>query len=421
MEGSTGTIKTNYYKENLNIMLYSTGKFISSFGTYIYTFAIGLYVLRLTGSGLSFVANLILSIIPTVVINPAAGVFADRFNKKVLIVTMDILSGVILLVLYLLSLKNGLSLSMIYTATFSLTVFTTIFDISLESGIPNIVSEKRLMFINSLGKIIDASSSVLGPMLGGLVFAFVDIKFFIIINGISFIISGVSELFIYFNVSLKAADKKISISKFIYDIQEGFSYLFQKKELVKMITLFISINFFLSLSVSVPLPYIINNVLKLSSKYFGIIEAAFPVGVIVGAIFVGQATKKISYEKLIFFVGIILGSCMISLGLPILIVYGKASEAFYLIYYFLISVVMGINISFLDIPAVYILQKNVTEEFRGRVMSLLVSLGKIISPIALLLAGILVNHSPSYAISMIGGIILILFNAALIEKDNRNK
>ena len=56
------------------------------------------------------------------------------------------------------------------------------------------------MSINSISKIIDSVSLILGPMLGGIVFAVLDIKIFIIINGISFILSGISILFIHFKL-----------------------------------------------------------------------------------------------------------------------------------------------------------------------------------------------------------------------------
>ncbi|MBL2323067.1 MFS transporter, partial [Klebsiella pneumoniae] len=87
-----------------------------------------------------------------------------------------------------------------YTTTFLMTVFTTFFGIGLEAAKPNIVSKERLMSLNSISKIIDSISLILGPMLGGIVFAVFDMKTFIIINGISFILSAISILFINFKL-----------------------------------------------------------------------------------------------------------------------------------------------------------------------------------------------------------------------------
>ncbi len=95
----------NNKKEMKNLFLYSTGKTISIFGTAIYNFALGLYVLKQTGSALSFAVTLILGIIPMVIINPFAGVIADKVNKKTLVVLMDFLSGILLISVYILCMN----------------------------------------------------------------------------------------------------------------------------------------------------------------------------------------------------------------------------------------------------------------------------------------------------------------------------
>lgn len=74
-------------KESINFLLYSLGLLVSLFGTNVYTFTIGLYVLKVTGSGLSFATTLVLSTIPVVLINPFAGVLADKLNRKILVVS----------------------------------------------------------------------------------------------------------------------------------------------------------------------------------------------------------------------------------------------------------------------------------------------------------------------------------------------
>lgn len=129
-------------KELLNIGLFSIASFISVFGTSIYNFAISLYVLNITGSGLNFAMTLVIGALSTVIVNPFAGVLADKINKKLLAVITDTLNGMLLLVLYILTIGHPLSLSMIYLSTFILNVFSNIYGISIETAKPNLVSEK---------------------------------------------------------------------------------------------------------------------------------------------------------------------------------------------------------------------------------------------------------------------------------------
>ncbi len=288
-------------QELRNICLYSIAKTVSIFGSSIYNFALGLYVLQITGSALNFAITLILGTIPMIVMNPFAGVIADKVDKKKLVVCMDLLSGCLLITVYIVSSYYGLNLFIIYTTTFLMTGFTTFFGIGLEAAKPNIVSKERLMSLNSISKIIDSISLILGPMLGGIVFAVFDMKTFIIINGISFILSAISILFINFKLCEQNINEECSIREinFIKDIKEGCSYLMERESLKNTFRILISFNFFLGFAVTVPLPYIINTVLNLSSKQFGLIQGTFPIGMIVGAIIVKKITNRFSYSNLL--------------------------------------------------------------------------------------------------------------------------
>jgi MFS family permease len=400
-----------------NLFLYCAGKTVSIFGTSIYSFALGLYVLKLTGSGLSFAVTLILGIIPMIIINPFAGVIADKFNKKTIVISMDLLNGILLVSVYLLCMKVELTLSLIYATTFLLTVFTTFFGVGMEAAKPNIVSEKRLMSINSISKIIDSISSILGPMLGGMVFAIFDIKTFIIINGISFILSGLSMLFIDFKLS----NDKVAVSEKIHvmrDIKDGFQYLVGKKNILSLFILLISMNFFLGFAVTVPLPYIINTVLKLGSREFGMIEGAFAVGMIVGALFVKKVTARFSYSILLKYLCFALSLFMVISGIPVMFGNIQLDSLVYTVVYCVIMFFFGLSVAFIDIPLAYFMQREIPDEYRGRVMSIGISIGKTMLPLAMILAGVLLGLVPAYVMPVAGGILFLLFNLRPSGKIN---
>lgn len=405
-------------REISNFILFILGKFVSIFGTSIYAFAMGLYVLKLTSSALNFATTLVLSIIPMVIVNPFAGVMADRFDKKKLVVIMDLANGVLLITLYALSLLYGLNIQIIYVSTFIMTIFTTIFGISFETAKPNIVSDKMLMKVNSISKVIDSICSILGPVVGGLIFSFIDIKFFVILNGVSFILSGISEMFIDFNYNHDEQERIKEQVDFFQDIKDGFKYMAKRKKLLSMFGIFISLNFFMGLSITIPMPFIINNVLNLGSKYYGIIEATFPIGIIIGAIFVNKVSKKLSYSKLLIYTSFILSLCMIMIGLPVLFIKIRFSNLAYLMYYSTILVVAGIAISFIDIPIISILQRIIPDEYRGRVLSIGISIGKIILPAALIVSGLLINSIPAYILTFTGGFLLSIINTFILKGNN---
>lgn len=407
-------------QELRNICLYSIAKTVSIFGSSIYSFALGLYVLQITGSALNFAITLILGTIPMIVMNPFAGVIADKVDKKKLVICMDLLSGCLLITVYILSSYYGLNLFIVYTTTFLMTVFTTFFGIGLEAAKPNIVSKERLMSINSISKIIDSVSLILGPMLGGIVFAVFDIKIFIIINGISFILSGISILFIHFklfefNINEECPKRRIN---FIKDIKEGFSYLIEKESLKNTFRILISLNFFLGFAVTVPLPYIINTVLNLSSKQFGIIQGTFPVGMIIGAILVKKITNRFSYSYLLKKLSSMLAVFMIISGIPVPFKSFEVNDFVYVITYCVVMFFLGLIIALIDIPLIYFMQKEIPDEYRGRVLSIGLSIGKMMQPIALALSGLVLNYIPAYTLPITGGIVFLILNKAYSNKLN---
>lgn len=408
-------IRLSDSKEISNLVLFSLGKGISVFGSSIYTFAIGLYVLKITESGLSYAANLFFGLIPVIIFNPIAGVMADRFDKKKIVIIMDLLNGLLFIMLYFVTLISNLSILIIFLSSFLTTVFTTIFGISIDTAKPNMVSEEKLMNINSISKIIDSIAMIIGPVIGGLIYVLMDINSFILVNGLSFVFSAALEVFIDFKYNFEDMNTEEAKKGLIKDMKEGFKYIMVRKDIMKIINIFITLNFFISFSVTVPLPFIINNVLKLTPKELGLIQSSFPVGMILGAIFVKRVFEKISYNKLLILVSILLSTSMISLGIPLLFLSLRINSIFYLLYYSIIMIAFGIFIAFIDIPILYLLQKIICDEFRGRVLSIGMSIGKIVAPIALIISGLLINILPPYFLPMTGGSLLLIFNIIILK------
>ncbi|MGV2527656.1 UNVERIFIED_CONTAM: MFS transporter, partial [Bacillus thuringiensis] len=205
---------------------------------------------------------------------------------------------------------------------------------------------------------------------------------------------------------------------FIEDIKEGYSYLLERKSLKNTFSILISLNFFLGFAVTVPLPYIINTVLNLSSKQFGMIQGTFPIGMIVGAILVKKITDCFSYSYLLKKISFMLAIFMIVSGIPVLFKSIVVNNLVYVTTYCMIMFFLGFMIAQIDIPLMYFMQNEIPEEYRGRVLSIGLSLGKIMQPIALAISGLLLNFIPAYTLPIAGGIVFFTLNKILTNKLN---
>ncbi len=79
---------------------------------------------------------------------------------------------------------------------------------------------------------------------------------------------------------------------------------------------------------------------------------------------------------------------------------------------------LGIAISFIDIPIIYMLQTSVSEEYRGRVLGIVISIGRIVVPMALIISGWLINVLPASFSPLLGGVLYILFIVGYIKNNN---
>jgi len=397
-------------KELRNLILYASGRAVSSLGSIIYSFAIGLYVLNSTGSGMKFAVTLLVSFLPSLLLTPFAGVLADRFDKKKIVVNMDMLNGLLFILFFIYITLNDITLTGVYITSFLTNAITSFFGIAFEAAKPQLVYKERLQLINSLSQIIHSISNILGPVIGGLIYAFVDIKIFILFNGISFVLSSISEMFIDFKFNLIDDNHINKINDVFKDLKDGFKYVIDQKMIMGMYTFFLGMNILMSLAVQVPLPYILNTHLNIGSEAYGIIFGCLPIGMILGALTVGIIVKKVSVKKLYISIGIVAGFLTIIIGLPYFVPTIVISRTSTIVYYGLIMLVFGSIISLVDVPFATHLQKNVDAKYLGRVWGILIPMIKVANPLGFLLSGVLIEIINPFLIPFICGIIFIIFS-----------
>jgi len=216
-----------------------------------------------------------------------------------------------------------------------------------------------------------------------------------------------------FNSKVEALKENIKIS-FKNDIIEGFNFIGKRADIKKILGVLIAVNFFMSLGATVPLPYIINNVFMLSPKYYGIINGMFPLGIIVGALFVRRIIEKYSHDAIMTFTGIMLSLCTISLGIP-LVLRSLFPHNALVIYYILVMFIFGMTIAFVDIPIIFRLQKTVDEKYRGRILSIGISVAKIVQPLAYILSGLLLDVLQPSILVFSGGLMMLASTLAILK------
>lgn len=156
-------------KGQKNILYLILGQVISVFGGAILRFALSLFVLDQTGRADIFATVLAISSIP-VLFAPIGGAIADRFDRRMLMVLMDIANAVLAVFLFFVLGMNQ-SIFMIGALLFLLSIVGSFDTPVVTASIPLLVEESKLEKVNGLVNGVLSMSNVVAPIIGGILYS----------------------------------------------------------------------------------------------------------------------------------------------------------------------------------------------------------------------------------------------------------
>ncbi len=284
-----GTLKTIFRAFKYpNYRLYYYGQSISLVGTWVQNIAMGWLLYRLTGSALLLGTVAFAQQIPSLFIMPFAGVLADRFNRRKVIIISQAAAMVVAFVLAFVVLLDVVTVPMIITLAAvngTILAFDTPFR---NSFVPDMITNRA-----DLGNAIALNSSLynlarfIGPPIGGVLIALVGEGWCFFINGVSFIAVLVCLFAMKVNKQ-KARKVKGSILR---ELKEGISYALGEKPLRYLLTLVMLSSFF-GLPFQALLPVFAADVLQGGSELLGVLTGALGLGALSGAFYLA-ARKQV--------------------------------------------------------------------------------------------------------------------------------
>lgn len=406
--------KINY---NMNFLLLFLGRLTSNLGTSIFNFALSLYVLDITGSATAFTMVLSFAIIPGIFVNILAGVFVDRNDRKKIIVVSDLLAG-IMVIAFLLIFKVYSTVLLVFIAyVIVLNTIQSFFALAINASVPNIVSEERVAKANSAFQAIGPLINILGPILGAILYKAVGMQMVFIINAASFIISGISEMFIIFQQ--KSIEKeKAEKTSYFDNVKEVFKYLDTQKIIKFLLSMAVVLNLILNPMIFLVLQYIAYSILKVSSFQLSLIRAAWAAGTVCGALFV--MTRK-SVEPILkkFFVLMGVQAVLILFWyFPKLSLFDNASTWLITIIFIILVFLYGLLNTIQNIPILTHFQLKIPEELRGRVFGVMGTALTISTPIGMWIFGVALENYDWGFIPIVAGVLVLLI--CITQSQNKH-
>lgn len=392
-----------------NFILYAAGRIVSLMGSGIQNVAIPLYILRTTGSGLAMGTFAFVQLLPRIIIMPLGGVIGDNFNRKKIMVLMDFLCGFISLILAAAVINGYISLTILFIGQIFLSAFSSIFDASTAAMLPEIISKDNLLKGNSVLGSINSATYIIGPIAGAALFGFFGIRIVLFINGVSFIASAVSEIFIKYYPQEES--KSITVEKVKEDIIEGFNFIKDADGILPLIYFAAVANFFGVASITVILPYIFVEGLGFSDSQFGVLQASVMIGIFLGNILLSVVSQKLNKKKIVVYGLTAQAGLFFIIGIffyPWVIrTFGRGS--IYLFGILLIFLVMfGVANAFINTSINTNLQLMIPNRVRARVLSAYSFGMQVISPLGVFVAGIALELIKYYNLFMTCTVMILI-------------
>ena len=357
-----------------DIALFIASQTISLLGSSLVQYAIMWHITLNTKSGVMMTIFIICGFLPTFFLSPFAGVWADRYNRKTIIILADLFIAVTTLFMAILFKLRYQSIGLLFVMSAFRAIGAGVQNPAVGAFIPQIVPEDKLTKVNGANGSIQAVITLVSPMIGGVLLTMSTLEAIFFIDVFT-AAAAVFTLLLFLKVPAHAKAQKTQESSYFKDLHEGIVYIWNHSY-VKKYFIFCTFFFFLLAPIAFLTPLQVTRSFGSDVWRLTAIEVAFSIGMILGGIVIaswGGFSNRIYTMALASF---ITGICTLALGVvPLFWVYLS------------IMGIVGTTIPLFNTPSTVLLQEKVGADFLGRIFGVLNMIASSMMPLGMLVFG----------------------------------
>jgi DHA3 family macrolide efflux protein-like MFS transporter len=301
------------------IITFMAGQTISMFGSFLVQYAIMWHLTLSTKSGGILALAAIFGFLPQAIVTVFAGVWADRVNRRMMIIISDSSIAVATLILAFFMMAGVKDLWLIFLVMAVRSVGSGIQMPAVSALLPQIVPTDKLMRVNGVNSSIQSIMGLLAPVAAAAVYASWSIVPIFFIDAVTAVI-GISLLL---TISVPTLERALSDEKPSYftDLKEGITYIFTH-DLVRWVMGIFAVVFLLCVAPSNLSPLMIARNFGTEVWKLTVAEVLFSIGMAIGGFALAAFANKINRISIIIYVSIFFGILSIGMGFaPNLIVF----------------------------------------------------------------------------------------------------
>ncbi len=385
------------WKRNISFFLISQQ--CSIFGSSVASFAIIWYITLETSSGVAITAVTIAAFLPQIVTSLFAGVWADRYNRKLLIIVPDLFIAASTLILVILFWMGIQSIPMLIVISAVRSFGSGVQMPSVLAIVPQLVPSEKLVRINGINTTLTSVLLLASPAVAGILLGGLGIEFALLTDVVTALLAVAFMTFL--KMPSRATGEISENTGALRDILDGFRYTRSHPFLLRLMIIY-AIVYVLITPAAFLTPLYVERTFGPEVWKLTMNEITWTAGMLLGGIYV--AVKGSFKNK--FFVMFV---CTAGFG----VTFGLLGVAPNFTIYLAVLVVAGLFMPTYGAADTVLIQENVSEHMMGRVFSLVQIIASVAMPLGMLVFGPL-SDVISLQYILIGSGVLLMASSPLV-------
>ena len=269
-------------------VMYWTGHLISFMGSQMQLWAMYWQLRILTDQPLVISGIGLVRFLPVVFFSLFAGVVADRVDRRKMTILTQAAQGFVALILGVKTAQGQMTLAMLFGLVAIQTV-AVVFDVPARQAlIPSLVPREDLPSAYSLTSIASKVGGILGPVIAGVVIAFLGLEWTYWLNAISFL-AVIAALVLMGNVSMQMEGKSFELRRTFIDMRAGIDFILNSPIILSAMILDFFGSFFSSANTL--LPFVAQDILHVGPIQYGWLSASQSIGTLIIALYLSQKSN----------------------------------------------------------------------------------------------------------------------------------
>lgn len=281
--------KSNFSK----FILLWAGELISGVGGGLTSFGLGVYVFQKTGSAASMALVTLLAFLPTLLFSVPAGVLADRYDRRLLMMIGDGCSALGIFYILVCMRSGEAALYQICIGVFVSAVFSALLEPAYRATVTDLLTKEEYSRAGGMVSIAGSARYLISPVLAGALLAVSDMRLLLLIDICTFFPTVIGAAVVRKEIAVK---EKAGEESFIESFRQGWRAVTGRRGILILITVSALITFFMGTFQILAQPVILNFA---DSTVLGIGETVCACGMLVSGLFLGVKGIKSGHARIL--------------------------------------------------------------------------------------------------------------------------